>query len=64
MNGPEILVQLLVVALGSGGAAWATLNGTRERVKEIVDDVKGIRTTQGEHSERLVKIETKLDIQA
>lgn len=62
---PEMhpLIQFVAVVLGPTGAAWwgvkASLNGTRRAVAETRDDVKEIRTTLGQHGERLARIEGK-----
>lgn len=58
---PLDIWQTVAVILGPAGAVWAVLNGTRTAVRETREDVKEIRTTLGEHGERLAAIEAKVD---
>lgn len=44
----------ILVAGGAAGAVKVTLNGTRERVKEL-------EAQSTDHGDRLARIETKLD---
>jgi hypothetical protein len=62
---PQAIIGVLVLALGPGGAAYVgvklSLNGIREDVHEIKGDVKELRLSQQRHSERLTKVETKME---
>lgn len=55
------LIQLAVVVFGSGGAAWygvrATLNGTRENVRDLKRDVGKLSTDMTDVRERVARIE-------
>jgi shikimate 5-dehydrogenase len=55
------LIQLAVVVLGSGGTSWAavraTLNGTRENVRDLKQDVSKISDNVADVRERLARIE-------
>lgn len=61
MNEVHPLIQLAVVALGSGGAAWTAikvqLNGTRENVRDLKQDVGKLSTDMTDVRERLARIE-------
>lgn len=60
-----LLSLVSVTGLFSAGAAWGgtrvALNGTRERVKKLEDDVSTARSERGEIIARLIRIETKVD---
>jgi shikimate 5-dehydrogenase len=61
MNDIHPLIQLAVVVLGSGGTSWAavraTLNGTRENVRDLKQDVSRISDNMADVRERLARIE-------
>ena len=61
---PETL-QAMAQIVGPAGAAWlavkVALNGARAEIKETRGDVKEIRASLANHSERLAVIESKGD---
>ena len=62
----ETLGVSIVTVIFTAGAAWGavkvSLNGTRERVKEIAADTKEIRTKVADHGERLARVEATLNV--
>lgn len=59
------LLAALAGIFGSSGAAWVgvkvSLNGTRARVLEIHQDVKDLRGDVGGLSNRVTRIEAKME---
>lgn len=55
------VIPVLSVGAAYGGVK-AGLNGTKAQVKETKDRVKDLEASKNDHTDRLARIETKLDI--
>ena len=66
MDIPSAIIIAGSTALVTGGVAWGSvkqaLNGTRAAVEETKQEVKEILHENHNFHERLVKVETKIDI--
>ena len=66
------MLELVLVALGPGGAAWVgvksalaeietKINTTAQDARDIKTELGGVKASLGDHGTRITKIETRME---